>query len=187
MENSDLYLLSKIIKDDVRSYEAIFNKYWEMVFKFIVKKTGDYSQAEDIVQEVFLLVWNRRNSLHIHTNLKNYLLAVAKYMYFKSIDTQTLQLDGEELEACGIDPYTPETCLEFDELHHRYLQCIEKLPEKYKEVFKLSQHESLSITEISAKLKLAPQTVSNRLTASKQLIRQDLKKHYPLLLFLFLN
>lgn len=187
MEESDLTLLSAIIKDDAKAYEAIFDKYWEPVFRFILKKTGNIAQAEDIVQEVFLHIWQKRNQLNIHSNLKNYLLAVAKYLFFKTIDNETLQMPLEELSKLEIDSSTPESRLEFDELHNRYLLSIERLPEKYKQVFKLSHQEQLSITEISSRLNLAPQTISNRLTASKHLLRQEMKEHYTLIFIFFLT
>lgn len=187
MERSDLLLLQNIIKDDTKAYDVIYDKYWEPIFRFILKKTGDHAQAQDIVQDVFLHVWQQRRNLKIHTNLKNYLLAVAKYMFFKTIDKETLQMSQEDLAMIGMDVSTPETRLEFEELFERYLQTIEKMPEKYREVFKLSNQEHLSITEISKKLNLAPQTVSNRLTTCRRLLKQEIKEHYPLIFILFLN
>lgn len=187
MEKSDYVLLQGIINDDTKAYVTIFDKYWEPVFRFILKKTGNYQQAEDIVQEVFLHVWQRRHKLTIHTSLKNYLLAVAKYMFFKTIDKETLQMDFENYDAYGIDTSTPESCFEFEELFERYLLSIEKLPAKYKEVFKLSHQDQLTISEISKKLNLAPQTVSNRLTTCRQLLKQEIREQYPLIIILFLN
>lgn len=184
---SDLLLVQGLVSGDESAYTGIFDKYWKTVFEYMVKKTGDLYLAEDIVQDVFEQIWIRRHKISVHTNLKSYLFAAAKYNFFKKIDSHTVRLDDAYAVTLGTDSINPESQLEFEELYERLVESIERLPEKNRNIFKLSRFDHLTTAEISEKLNISPQTVSNRISGSLQLLRQDLNQFGSIILLICLH
>lgn len=175
-------VLNAFNNGDRKTFEYIFETYWDPLFLHTLKKTGNSQEAEDLVQDIFLDLWNKRTQISIHTNLESYLYTAVKYKFYKSVRNKKIVIqsfDGQEMNI-GIQ----EDDMEFGEMYEKIQFTVEKLPEKCREVFKLSRYELLSSKEIAQKLSLSPQTVNNRLSMSMSIIKREMKE-YPLIILIF--
>ncbi|KEO71937.1 RNA polymerase sigma-70 factor [Anditalea andensis] len=182
MKTSENNLLNVFKNGDRKSFELIFERYWDPLFLHALKKTGHPQEAEDIVQDIFVDLWNNRTRISIHTNIESYLFTAVKYKFYKSVRDQKISIrsiDGLDLQIENM-----EGDFELEEAYEKIYHSIEMLPAKCREVFKLSRYDRLSSKEIAEKLGLSPQTVNNRISMSLSIIKDELKD-FPLLVCVF--
>jgi RNA polymerase sigma-70 factor (ECF subfamily) len=176
MKDSDVLLLKAMALGNVKAFEAIYNKYWELLVRQAYAKLGDSSEAEDLVQDIFLTLWNNRKSIAIQKDLKVYLLTAVKYKVYRVIYKRKVLCDIAGLDEVQLKSETPRI-LEFEELYEKIEVAIDKLPKGQRETFKLSRINQLSTTEIASKLQIAPQTVHNKIHLSLLFIRTEIKNY----------
>lgn len=176
MKNADILLLKAMGTGNVKAFEAIYNKYWELLVRQAYVKLGDSSEAEDLVQDIFLTIWNNRKTLTVQKDLKVYLLTAVKYKVYRVIYKRKMLCDIDGIKEVLIQSEVPRI-LEFEELYEKIEVAIDKLPEGQKETFKLSRYHQLSTKEIATKLQIAPQTVHNKIHLSLLFIRAEIKNY----------
>ncbi|MCC5936818.1 MAG: RNA polymerase sigma-70 factor [Lunatimonas sp.] len=174
MLESDRELLSLIASDDVQAFQKLYHRYWDQLIKHAYVRLGDVSTCEDLVQDIFVDIWNKRKAIVVHSNVKAYLLTAVKYQVYRVIDRRQQSCD---LESSGLAEHMQDESdlLSFEELYHRIEVVVEKLPPRQREIFKLSRFGNLSTQEIAEKLQLAPQTVHNKIHQSLTFIKAELK------------
>lgn len=178
---SDQELLAELGLDNRLAFTELFNRYWKKLLAVSYNYTKDHSVAEEIVQEVFIGLWNRRTLLEINI-LENYLATAVKFSIFKSIHQQKRRAE------LAIQNYQTELiALDEEKIQAKFLQeyidgIVEQLPEKCRLVFKYSRHEGLSIPEISKEMGIAEKTVEAHLSKALKTIRKDLSNSGVLLI-----
>jgi RNA polymerase sigma-70 factor (ECF subfamily) len=161
---------------NLRAFSVLFDRYGKRLYHFSLSYLKSVEDAEEIVQEVFLKVWNNREFLSIQKSFESYLFTIAKngilntirkskseqaYLnYKKNHPDKNVLLDDE---------------LDFNELEKAYKKSIDKLSPKRKEIYLLSRQHSLSNTEIAEKMNISVKTVENQMTSAKSEIRKNLR------------
>lgn len=160
-------------------FEQVFKENWELMYQSAYSKIGDQSIVEDILQEIFIDIWQRREGLDIKTGFKGYLLTAVKYQVMKHFD----DLAKSRANSANSLPETfyEEDVFGFEELYKEIEIAVEKLPPRTQLVFRMSRLEGYSVDEIADKLKISPQTVHNQLSKSLKILRGDLKHLAPAL------
>ncbi|WP_317173490.1 RNA polymerase sigma factor [Echinicola arenosa] len=185
MYPSDKELLSKVNQGCRNAFRQIYEAHWESLYQAAYARLLDQVMVEDLVQEIFIDLWNRRESLELHSTLKAYLHTAVKYQVLKKLDAQRIK---RELEIADQDVlYYQEDVLGFQDLYQELEVALEKLPEKSRLIFTMSRFEGLSTDEIAQKLNLSPQTIHNRMSQSLSLIRTELKEYAPVIALMLLN
>ncbi|MCH7413824.1 RNA polymerase sigma-70 factor [Belliella sp. R4-6] len=171
-----------LLTNSPKKFEEIFNEYWEVLYSAAFVRTKDQAVTEDIVQEIFIDFWQRRNEIKIKTSLKAYLLTAVKYKVIKHFAHSDLYLqntkDHEEIAMYDDDN------LEFEDLYDALEIAIDKLSPKCQMIFKMSRIEGYSADEIASQLKISTQTVHNQLSKSLGIVRKELKHLSPLVILL---
>lgn len=140
-------------------------------------KIGDQAVVEDIIQDVFIDVWQRRASLEIKTGIKAYLLTAVKYQVMRHFDEKSKARTTSSLP----EAFYEEDVFGFEELYHEIEVAVDMLPLRAQLVFRMSRLEGYSVEEIAEKLKITPQTVHNQLSKSLKIMRGELKHLAPAL------
>ncbi|NQX38369.1 RNA polymerase sigma-70 factor, ECF subfamily [Pedobacter steynii] len=182
---SDQELLEELRLGNRVAFTELFNRYWKKLLAVSYAYTKDRSSAEEIVQEVFIGLWNRKDQLNIKT-LEPYLATAVKFSVFKSIHQQKRR---EELTMLNYQ--TELVALDEEKIHAKFLQeyidgIVEQLPEKCRLVFKYSRNDGLSIPEIAAEMNIAEKTVEAHLTKALKTIKKDLNSSGTFLIALSL-
>jgi RNA polymerase sigma-70 factor (family 1) len=172
-------LLGKLKNDDQSAFTIIFTKYYSDLVRFSFGFTRNSDSSEEIVQEVFLKLWENRSTLDIHTSLKSYLL---KNVQNRSIDslrhaTITNKYAAVVLDHPLLSQNDTEDYILFSELEASFNQAMENMPALYAEVFRLSRIETLNYQEIASKLKVSVRTVEVRISKALSLLRAELKDY----------
>lgn len=184
-------LLGKLKNDDQSAFTVIFTKYYSDLVRFSFGFTRNSDSSEEIVQEVFLKLWENRSSLDIHTSLKSFLL---KNVQNRSIDSLRHTGIMNKYAAVVLEHpilsqnYTEDYVL-FSELETSFNHAMETIPAQYAEVFRMSRIETLPYTEIADKLGVSVRTVEVRISRALCLLRAELKDYLLIgfMLYLLLN
>ncbi|MBC8005911.1 MAG: RNA polymerase sigma-70 factor [Verrucomicrobia bacterium] len=175
---SDNEYVERLKLGDFSAFDALFHKYSEMLYAFALSITRDRFAAEDITQLVFLKVWEKRALIKEHLSFKSFLFSVA---YNETISF----LRKEKSEKRRINEYVhysisltneTEQFVEFKNIEGLANQVIDQMPEKRKEIFKLSRDQGYTNKEISEKLNISIKTVENQMTSALNSLRQKLKR-----------
>lgn len=165
----DLYLIALVRKGDSKALESLFRKYYNSLCSFASFFSRRDDLAEEIVADVFIKLWEKKDSLLIESNLRAYLFKSTRHTtinYIKQENTNWEDLDEELLE----ESYDPANELIYKELENNLNNLINGLPEKRKAIFQLSRFEGFSYNEIADILSLSAKTVENQMgKAIKQL------------------
>ena len=172
-------LLYPIKLDTKESLERIYKQYWSKLYIYAFNVLHEREICEDIVQEIFIDLWTRRNDILIF-DLNSYLYRSAKFQIFnhfrKSKYKKQLLMKFDLIE----EQYKIDELYEKEELKAHINELISKLPEQRRIIFQMSRHEGLSNKEISEKLSISLQTVKNQISESIKYIRKSMKNIYLL-------
>lgn len=186
MASYEKILLEKLKNDDQSAFTVIFTKYYQDLVQFSYSFTRNSDYSEEIVQEVFLKLWENRNSLVIHSSLKSFLL---KTVQNRSIDSlRHLGITSKYAAAILDHPLLSENDTEnyilHSELEAKFNQAMDKIPAQYAEAFRMSRIELLNYQEIAQKLGVSVRTVEVRISRALGLLKEELKDFLVLILAL---
>lgn len=179
-------IVEAIRSGDERVYETVFRQYYPLLCRYAYSVLHDYDEAEEVVQAMFLNVWERRNGLNISTSLKSYLyqavhnrcLNQIKHRQVRAVYQQQVELEPMPTAL------SPVQAVVADELSGRLHHAIAKLPEQCRRVFELSRFEELKYQEIADQLGISIKTVENQIGKALRILRTELADYLPLLLWL---
>ncbi len=170
-------LLSKLKNDDQTAFTIIFTKYYADLVRFSYGFTRNSNASEEIVQEVFLKLWENRNSLEIHTSLKSFLL---KSVQNRCIDSLRHAAITSKYASVILDhpillQNETENYILYSDLETNFNLAIRKIPIQFAEVFRMSRIEMRSYVEIAAILGVSVRTVEVRISKALSLLREELR------------
>lgn len=171
-------LLKELKKGDHAAFEKIFERYSKQLYQFSLSYLKSEEAAEDIVQEVFIKIWNNRKELKTNTSFQSYLFTIALNTvrkYFNQLSRlnelkHDILFDSSGYEA-GFDDLTNYRFL-FDKLH----ELINLMPEKRREIFIKKKIEEKSLKEISEELNISTKTVEYHITESMRFLKSEFEK-----------
>lgn len=153
-------------------FKELFDLYWFKLYVIANNVLQNEAEAEDVVQELFINLWDRRASLVID-NLGGYLYTAVRYSVAKKLGKRPLQKNHEELFEAIQDKANLESALELNDLIDFIRGKIDELPDRCKEVFELSRFQQLSNKEIAEKLNISTSTVENQINKALKNLRDD--------------
>lgn len=175
-------LLVRLLKiSDSQAFEAIYLKHWKKVYRLALSKVRHAETAEDITQQVFVSLWERRLESEI-SSLEAYLCAAVKYRCISHFESRYFRstvsgLDSAEVQA---DPATEDSLVHGD-LTRAVDKALARLPAKTREVFQLRKLHDYSVHEIADRLGISEKAVEYHVTQSLKVMRQELREYlYPL-------
>ena len=179
-------LIQRFIKGDQTAFELLFRFYYPGLVIFVSQIISDRDEAEEIVQDFFVIAWTNRNSIHQAASLKNYFFVSVKnrafnYLKKEKIREKTLSQLKELVENDFL--FQPDLFVE-SELQQQISKAMEKLPARTREVFMMSRFKGLSNDEIANQLEISKRTVETQISNALKVLREALKE-YKFLIFLF--
>ena len=173
---TDLQLFENIKKDDVRSFENLFENYFPRLCAFAHQFVNGPQIAEEIVSSVFTAIWLRRKEIKIEKSVKSYLYRSVRnhtINYLKSEKKRFTDIDDEVLNT-GAESGQPDSDLAFRELEREIEALISSMPKQRQLVFRLSRVQGLKYAEIAKKLDISVNTVQNHMVEANKYMG----KHY---------
>lgn len=166
--------------DDRAAFEEIYYRYWQTLLDAAYQRLKSREAAEEIVQEVFIDLYLRRNEVEFKSNLEAWLKTALKYKVYNIYRSQQIHLRHLEgiMRETHIAPVPPDEALALKEIRERIKMAAAKLPEKCREVFLLSRTEHLSQQEIAARLNISVSTVKKHITKAVRILKSEFKENY---------
>lgn len=178
LSDQDLLLLIK--KDDHFAFDIIFERHWQSLYQAARVRLNDHDRAKDIVQEIFITLWQRRSVLAIKGSLENYLQGAVRLSvisHFKSKKINEVQLK-DALYRINMLEDSVGSLEGYLELEKALQQAVDVMPEMLKKVYQL-RSENLSVKAIASELGLADQTVKNYITEVLRRLRTEIAAKFP--------
>jgi RNA polymerase sigma-70 factor (family 1) len=187
--NHDEILIGRLRNGDESALTELYNKFWQSLFMSAYNVLKDKELCEDIIQDIFMNIWNNREKLEIHISLKGYMYACARYQVFNQFKKNKDKIHVEFFDDLDkrFQHSTPETQLMHEELVQQINTIVESLPLKCQLVYKLSREEQLSHKEIAERLDISTKTVENHITKALQVIRLSMGSSASMAMVLWLS
>ncbi|WP_316815176.1 RNA polymerase sigma-70 factor [Pedobacter nyackensis] len=182
---TDPELVSLLKKDDHIAYAEIYNRYKWVLYLHALRRIGDREQSKDIVQELFLALWDKRANFDLRSHLSGYLYTsvrnrIIKYIAHQKVESAYVNSVKETLNE--------GKCITDHSIREKSLAAIiekeiAELPEKMREVFILSRKHNLNHKEIALQLGIEDTTVKRQISNALKILREKLGIIVWLLLF----
>lgn len=174
---SESDLLRRLKQDDERAFDALFRHYSALVYRFAFSYLKSRPAAEEIVQECFIKIWEKRAQLRDDVPLKGYLFTTAHHAVLNELrrDQHHLRLHGEVAAAAG--PASVANEAEYQEMEALYAAALDRLPPKQREVFVLSRQLGLSYPEIAERQGVSVKTVEAHIMQALKTMRSYFRLH----------
>lgn len=171
-------LFGQLLADNHEAFDTFYHRYFEAVYRNVVKIIGDTHQAEDLVQEVFYAFWKKRKDFQSSTHVAGWLFLAS---YHKSIN-QIRQHARERLmnqSAAALYDEDPDNLAAY--MKENQLRLLEKavalLPEKRRKVFELCRLQGKSYQQAASELGISVNTVKNHMSHASETVRVYLLQH----------
>lgn len=170
---TDLELVALLNKGDQLAYTEIFERYKLLLYRHAFHILSDHEAVNDIIQELFLDIWQRHNTLHISSSLTAYLFQSVRnrifdYIAHKKVENKYLQFIREFAEKGA---YITDETIRAKELNLLIEKEIAALPEKMRQVFELSRDTDLSYKQIGEQLNISHKTVKQQVYNAVKILR----------------
>lgn len=176
---SDSELFEELKKDNKMAFSILFDRYSDILFRFIQKRIESIPDVEDIIQEVFISMWNRRSKIEVGDSIYPYLFKAAKYEMIDWLiksEKRNRHLDYLEINK---DQYLIGTTSEDELIAKELAKLLENemycMPDTMRSIFRLSRSEDMSIKDIANQLSLSEQTVKNNVSMALNRLKFKLK------------
>lgn len=177
---SDSVLISRLKEGDKEAFEVIFNEYSTKLYFFALSYLHIEEEAEEIVQNVFVSLWEHRSFLDELRSLKSYLYKATVncvYNYFKHEAIRRKHL-AYVLRQDAAEDDSSEKNMDLDDLTKNLESLVARLPQMQQKIFKMSRWDGLSHGEIAQQLGLSVRSVENHIYRSLKFFKENLKEKY---------
>jgi len=171
-------LICQLKAGDKQAFNQLFYQYERKLYNFSCKLLHSQEDAEEIVQEVFLKIWQKREELKPEFSFNSFVITIAKNLIFNKIRKNVYERSYlASLEHSDFIHNETDRQVVYSDLENISLQAIEQLPPKRKHIFKLSRESGMSNQEIAESLSISKSTVENQMNKCLKFLKQYLKNN----------
>lgn len=186
---SEQEILEKVSKNDIKSFNYLVELHYTKLLRSSLKYVRRPELAEEIVQDVFVALWNKRQTLEIKISLSAYLHTAVKYRSLNQLKSDLLKPKFEsefpESVPCVLTGVEDEIMAQ--DLGVLITKAIETLPKKCRIIFDLSRNGGLTYKEIATELNISQKTVETQISIALSRIKVFLGKHWDNLIYILLS
>jgi RNA polymerase sigma-70 factor, ECF subfamily len=177
LNSSDNMLVIRIRNDSKDAFKLLYNRYNKKLYYFSLRYLGDNEEAEELVQSVYINIWEHRKSLDETMSVKSYIYRSAvnyiyNYLKKKAIRARYVEAELQKGELQSNQTYDQ---IFFHDLESSITSIVETLPPQQQKIFQLSRLEGLSHEEIAKNLDLSIRTVENQIYRALKIIKSKVK------------
>jgi RNA polymerase sigma-70 factor, ECF subfamily len=178
-------LALRIKRGDEQAFELLFRKYYVRLCAFANKFLNDHEEAQEIVQDVFVKIWEGRNNIDPEDSLKSYVFKIAQNLSLNKLRRKKVELGYTEIYKLVYieqQEFSAHESLLARELEENIACSIEKLPAECRKIFKLSRIEGLKYKEIADNLHISIKTVEAQMSKALRSLRIALSDYLTLII-----
>lgn len=189
VSNEEFFILQRMIEGDENAFKYFFDTYYDNLCNFVNSYLRDETLSEDVVQNIFIYLWEKKDSLPSNCSIKSYLYTASKNKSLNQLRNikNKNRIVGELLTQPElISDEKADLFLEFEELKTIISNAIDGLPTQCKTIYQLSRDEGLTNKEIAEKLGITVKTVENQMTIAIRKINFFLQPYHDQIFILFI-
>jgi RNA polymerase sigma-70 factor (ECF subfamily) len=177
----DFLALKKIREGDVKAFESVFKLYYIPLCLYSAGLTGHITSAEEIVQELFYVLWKERGNIQVFHSLKSYLYGAVRNRSLQYLEHLEVRDRYRKAVIAGepASSASPQEQLEYRELRELIDRTIRRLPERRRRIFRMHRFEGMKYAEIASALSLSVKTVEAEMTRALRTLRKEVEKYTP--------
>ena len=186
---SDAELARKIKAGEKNAYQELFERYAPRIYQFSLSYLKNNADAEELVQDVFLKIWEKRDMLDDSKNIKSFIFKVAINTIYDFIRHKNIENAFNDYTRASVEPNSDNTwhTVIYDEMQENLQRLVAQLPAQQQKIFRLSKEEGLTSEEIAVKLNLSKRTVDNHIYRAVSFLKEHFKgESFISALFLYL-
>jgi RNA polymerase sigma-70 factor, ECF subfamily len=184
---NDGELLNQVKSGNTQAFESLFKSYYGALVGYGGTIVKDADEAEDIVQQVFISVWEKRSSIEIHTSFRAMLYKAVYNSCLNRIKHNEVKRSyAREIKLSSSSSFSPAD-VQHKELQKKINDAIDQLPDQCAKIFKMSRFDYLKYQEIADKMGLSVKTVENQMGKALKLLRETMKDYLVLLIMVVLK
>jgi len=175
---SDAELALKIKAGEKNAYQELFERYAPRIFQFSLSYLKSQADAEELVQDVFLKIWEKREILDQSKNIKSFIFKVAVNTIYDFIRHKNIENAYNDFARANFETTSNNTwhTVIFDEMQENLQKLVAQLPGQQQKIFQLSKEEGLTSEEIAVKLNLSKRTVENHLFRAVSFLKENFRR-----------
>lgn len=172
------------MKEKLKNIEDLFNLHYEFLGNVANRLLNDRNAAKDVVQDVFLQLWRKRNELKIVHSMRGYLYraVINGSLKYLAKSKRTLRIVEDALPHPDLLHRDVEEAIQYKELEKEYKKALDLLPQKCRAIFVLSRHEEMKYKEIAGHLEVSVKTVETQMSIALKRLKEYLDPYLTLLL-----
>lgn len=174
--------INRFKEGDIKSFESIFNAYYKALVRYAYTMLNDMDEAEDRVQQVYVMLWEKRSTIEIHTSVRAFLYKTVHNTCLNKIKQQKVRSEYAKVVQLNTKPDFQDEKLVEKELQKKIDDAINLLPEQCGKIFKMSRFEQMKYQEIADQMGLSIKTIENQMGKALKILREQLKEYLPLLI-----
>ena len=169
----DLLIFGKIKEGNIRAFESLFRTYYEPLCRYACQWVKNMETTEEIVQDLFYILWKEREKLQIFTSVNGYLYRSVKNKSLQYLEQERVREDYRKMyaENAVIETATPQEELEYKELEQQMEEALYRLPERRQMIFHKHRVEGKKYSEIAQELQISVKTVEAEMTKTLRVLR----------------
>lgn len=186
----DQLVMERIADNDEAAFEQLFRGHYAALCGYANKYLGDLDMAEEIVQEFFCQLWDKRESLEVKSSPRSYLYSAVRNRclnHFRHLKVQEAHQQETMATNGHLGSVTALDDLQEMELDRKIAQVIEALPEQCQRIFTMSRQEGLKYKEIADQLGVSVKAVEAQVSKALGVLRKELRDYMPLIMWWLLN
>ncbi|MFL5743260.1 MAG: RNA polymerase sigma-70 factor [Niastella sp.] len=175
VNTTDSHLIELWRSGNEKAYRTLFDRYFYKLYSYTMKVVPDKRVSEEIVMDVMLAIWQKRDQLNCSLSLSAYLYKSVRNKLIDHFRKQ--QLATVSLELTAIEPpssFITDSRILHKELESLYRTSLNRLPPQKKRIFTMSREEGSSYKEIADRLRLSKNTVENHMVAALRLLKENM-------------
>jgi RNA polymerase sigma-70 factor (ECF subfamily) len=186
--DEELFVFNRMVEGDKEAFRFFFEKYYSDLCNLVNLYLHDPVMTEEIVQDIFIYLWEKKENIKIESSLKSYLLKASKNRSLNYIRNEKTKLDiynrFNEFNTETIE--MPDSVMDTNQLRDVINAAIDSLPDRCRQIYILGKEKSMSYKEISEELGISVKTVEVQMGKALKKLRDQLRPYYNDIFILFL-
>ena len=160
------------------AFESLFEQYSQKLYRFSFSYLKSESESEDVVQEVFLKIWENRGSIKTGTSFQSYLFTIAFNSIRKSFNKKARQdkFHTDLFDFLSTENTSLENHPDYETLLAKLDAAIDRMPTRRKEIFMMRKKEGIPVRDIAKKMAISAKTVENQITEAMNYLKNEFAK-----------
>ncbi|MBW8324177.1 MAG: RNA polymerase sigma-70 factor [Prolixibacteraceae bacterium] len=188
IKDEELFVFNRMVEGDKEAFRFFFEKYYSDLCNLVNLYLHDQVMTEEIVQDIFIYLWEKKENIRIESSLKSYLLRASKNRTLNYIRNEKTKLNiyNQFNEFSKETIEMPDSVMDSVRLREVINAAIDSLPNRCREIYILGKEKSMSYKEISVELGISVKTVEVQMGKALKKLREQLRPYYNDIFILFL-